>query len=130
MKSKLLLATIVLGAAAPASAHARTDDVTVTYQCSDLVVIGRFQNLEYEHVDLEDDILGHGWVTARVTVRRVLAGRPEARVVPVRYFAHSYFRRDRDFMLVIQRAGTAGNLIRSAHMMTGGRRPRLARTCG
>src|SRR6186997_401489 len=102
MKVAHLAMGLALVAATSAESARRVGEAgRVTYRCGDLVVIGRFKNLDYEHVEIEDDILGHGWITARVRVRRVLSGRAEGRLVPVRYFAHTYFRGDRDFVLVI-----------------------------
>ena len=66
---------------------------------NDLVVRGRLNNQSYEHVDVPDDILGHGWITARLHVRRVLKGRllHSRTVLTVKYFAHTYMREDREF---------------------------------
>jgi hypothetical protein len=131
VNAKFLRPLVALGAAAlaPIPAESRTDDFLVRYRCGDLVVVGRVESLGYEPVELANDLLGHGWIAARVTVRKVLAGRADGPVVPIRYFAHAYFRDDRDFMLVIDRRGPGGDLIRSALLMEGGRRPHLARSC-
>jgi len=101
----------------------------VSYRCNDLVVVGRFENLNYEHIDIEGDILGHGWMNARIKVSQVLAGRTERGEIRVRYFGHTYYRADRSFVLVISRARQSKGLLRSAHLIDGSRRPRLATAC-
>jgi integration host factor subunit beta len=66
-------------------------------QQEDVVVRGRLSDQSYQHVDDPDDILGHGWITARLHVSRVVRGRsvrPNA-VLTVKYFAHTYMREDR-----------------------------------
>lgn len=91
----------------------------IGYACGDVVVVGRFRNnFDYEHVDIENDILGHGWMTARVNVMRHLAGpRPRSRVV-VKYFAHTYIRGDRDFLIVLSRQpGSEHFTLESAHLL-------------
>ena len=68
-------------------------------QQEDVIVRGRLNDQSYAHVDVPDDILGHGWITARLHVSRVLKGRsvrPNG-VLTVRYFAHTYLREDRSF---------------------------------
>lgn len=130
MKLTLLLLVFMLSTPVVAAGQGRSYDAPVSYRCGDLVVIGRFENLDYEPtVEIEGDLIGHGWFTARVRVRRVVAGRAEGRVVAVRYFAHTYYRDDREFVLVINRAEPDRNVIRSAHLIDGRRRPRLARSC-
>ena len=56
----------------------------------DLEVIGQLKNLDYESIDDPDDLLGHGWVTARLSISRVLRGRSASRLITVRYLAHTY----------------------------------------
>jgi len=91
----------------------------IGYACGDVVVVGRFQNnFDYEHVDLEDDILGHGWMTAKVNVITHLAGaRPRPPIV-VKYFGHTYFKGDRDFLIVLSREPESERFaLRSAHLL-------------
>lgn len=113
----------------PLSAQRSEVKELIAYRCDDLVVVAPFENLDYDHVEIKNDLLGHGWVTARVRIRRVLAGQSEGRVLPVRYLAHTYAREDRDFVLVIERAEKGDNLIREAHLFDGNRSPPLAPTC-
>src|SRR4051812_13094836 len=117
----MLLVAAGLGIAAWTSAHAAGDDDVVTFHCGDLVVIGRLENLDYEYVPIENDLLTHGWITARVRGRGVLVGHAQGRVLPARYFEHTYRREDRDFVLVINRTGPYGNLVRSARLIDRGR---------
>lgn len=131
MKTFFLLAGLALGSAAIASrAERREAAEPVSYRCGDLVVVGRLETLGYEDVEIEDDLIGHGWFTARVTVRRVLAGRVQGPTLEADYFAHAPFRHDRDFVLVIDRGRGGRNLIRTGHLIERGRRrPSLAPTC-
>jgi integration host factor subunit beta len=67
----------------------------------DLLVRGRLENLDAEMSADPDDLLGHGWITGRIYVSRVLRGHVGARVLPVRYFAHtSYAARYGVFRLI------------------------------
>jgi integration host factor subunit beta len=56
----------------------------------DLEVVGRVRNLHYEPIHDPDDLLGHGWITARVRISRVVRGRSPSRLITVRYIAHSF----------------------------------------
>jgi hypothetical protein len=125
----VLLMALAVAVPAPAAAEPVKEPALVTYHCGDLVMAGRLQNLGYEGVDIEGDIIGHGWVTARVRVRRVLYGRTKRRSVPVRYFSHTYRRDDLELVFVINPNGAEGNQLRSAHRMIFGRPPPLARSC-
>lgn len=84
-----------------------TDEVanggsTLSFGCQDTVLVGRLKNnRDYQHVEIEDDILGHGWMTGTVRVHRIVTGAKLADSVPVRYFGHTYLREDRSFMFVL-----------------------------
>lgn len=68
---------------------------------ADLLVRGRLENLDAEMSADLDDLLGHGWITGRIYVSRVLRGHVGARILPVRYFAHtSYAAGDAVFRLI------------------------------
>lgn len=125
----IALAASVLGAAASSLAddQARAAE-PIPYDCRDLVVIARFENLDYDPVDDEADMIGQGWMTSRLHVGEVVAGRPETGELILRYFGHTYFRSDHDFLLVVHPAND-GNFIRRARMIEGNVRPRLARRC-
>ncbi|GLR46399.1 hypothetical protein [Sphingomonas astaxanthinifaciens] len=56
----------------------------------DLEVVGRLvENVGYRSLDIPDDVLGHGWITAKFRITRVLHGRAPSRLVTIRYFAHA-----------------------------------------
>ena len=121
---RALLITFSLFLAAPAMAA----EEPVTYGCDEMVVIGRLENLDYEHVELKDDLLGHGWMNARIHVRSVVKGADRRRVLPLRYFGHTYLRHDRTFMLVLSPQEGAYGLT-SATMLRGWSRPKLEAAC-
>lgn len=56
----------------------------------DLEVVGRLRNIHYEPIDDPEDILGHGSITAKFRISRVLRGRASSRLITVRYLAHAY----------------------------------------
>lgn len=56
----------------------------------DLEVVGRLKNLEYAAVDDPQDLLGHGWITARLRISRVVRGRSPLRLIIIHYLAHTY----------------------------------------
>jgi hypothetical protein len=103
------------------------DDRTLSFGCNDLVVIGRLKNGEYHAVSDPDDILGHGWVDATLLVRRVVKGVRTRPKMPVRYFAHTYMRDDRDFMLVLSPQPDGALVVRRGHLMSA--HPKLAARC-
>jgi hypothetical protein len=106
---------------------ANLEDRTLQVGCDDVVVIGRLKNGEFEHVEIDGDILGHGWISARLRVQRVVRGPRVKGVVPVRYFAHTYMREDRDFMFVATPTDEKGYEIASAQLVSA--RPILASHC-
>lgn len=97
------------------------------YGCKDLVVVGRLVNHDYQHVEIEDDIIGHGWITADVKVDDVVFGHTLARKLPVRYFAHTYMTEDRDFVFVLRPAENGRHLVRTADLIEND--PELADRC-
>lgn len=108
----------------------RSDGVPepLSYQCNDVVLVGRLINQQAGETELiEGDLLGHGWFTASVRVERQIRGEPVRSLISVRYFAHTYFREDRDFMFVLSEEDHNSYLIRRARLMLG--RPRLADAC-
>ena len=59
----------------------------------DVVAIGKLKNLESEPSQVDpNDLLGHGWFTANFHVSFVEYGELSNRVIPVRYFGHTWFR--------------------------------------
>jgi hypothetical protein len=105
---------------------AKSDDVA--YGCNDLVVVGRLEKQDYQHVEIEDDLLGHGWITADLRVDDVVFGARRVRNLPVKYFAHTYMREDRDFVFVLRPAEDGRHLVRTARLMEND--PELADHCG
>ena len=75
-----LFAALTLAACASVDRQ-RTNDVTVS---------GRIENQSYETIVNPDDLLGHGWITANMTVERVYAGHLAERNIIIRYLAHTY----------------------------------------
>lgn len=121
---------MMLSSITPACATVPTaseEDRTLAFGCDDTVVIGKLKNDDYQHVDIEDDILGHGWISAELSVRKSVKGNVPQPVVPVKYFAHTYMREDRDFMLVLSEAEDRTYHINTAQLMSV--HPRLASRC-
>jgi hypothetical protein len=69
-----------------------------------VLVLGRISNQHYEHVDIDGDVLGHGWITANLKVQRVLDGSLSKRVLTIRYFAHTYYREDISMRFKLKKA--------------------------
>ncbi|MBN8812781.1 MULTISPECIES: hypothetical protein [unclassified Sphingomonas] len=109
---------------------AAAQDAPIGYGCGDLVAIGRARSLDYTPVDSEDDMLGHGWITAKLKIRKVLRGHAAAPTVPVRYFAHADLRGDRDFLFVIAKDEAGRNVVRTARPIEDAVDQRLAARCG
>ena len=124
-----LISAALCSTVAVAKSRERDD---IEYGCSDLDVVGRLVKQAYQHVEIENDILGHGWVTADVKVDYVVYGpmtvnRLRVRKLPVRYFAHTYMRQDRDFVFVLRPAENGRHLVRKARLMEYD--PELANRC-
>lgn len=86
-------ASVGLLAASSDMAMATTDKLdTISYRCSDVVVVGTVQNVEdsYKHIEIEDDMLGHGWMTAYIRLKHVLKGSETRPAVHAEYFGHTY----------------------------------------
>jgi hypothetical protein len=105
---------------------ASLEDRTLSYGCNDTVVVGRVTNGAYQPVQSENDILGHGWISATLHVRKIVRRTNVPANLPVRYFAHTYMREDRDFMLVLKRSA-GGYEIATGQLMSV--RPLLASHC-
>ena len=117
----ILLVSALAGDAPGPAAQRHAEAEVVPYRCGELVVIGRFDNLDYEHVEIEDDVLGHGWMTARISVGRVLRGRrpsgsADGQPLPARYFGHTYYREDMDFLLMLAPRRSGTYFVRSARL--------------
>jgi hypothetical protein len=123
----LAIAVALIAAGCATEQQASVEDRSLAFGCADIAVIGTVENGTYKPVDDENDLLGHGWISAALHVRRVVRGAPIPSVLSVRYFAHTYMRDDREFMFVLKR-GDAGYEIATGQLMS--LRPRLADQCG
>ena len=103
------------------------DDRTLAFRCSDEVIIGTVQNEGWQHVEIADDILGHGWADATLRIERVVKGMRLPSTIHVRYFGHTYMREDRDFMLVLRRDTLGKYIIVTGQTMSA--HPLLAVDC-
>lgn len=121
------LTASLLTAACSTAPDVNLEDRTLPYGCNDVVVVGSVQNGSFELARSPNDLLGHGWATATITVRKVVKGPLLPSVLPVRYFAHTYMRQNLDFMLVLKRTDGGGYEISTGQLMS--LRPRLTDRC-
>jgi hypothetical protein len=77
------------------------EDRTLPWGCNDTAVIAWVESHSMNPIEAKDDLIGHGWVTATLKVKTVLKGKKLPHDLPVKYYAHTYLRHDRDFMLVL-----------------------------
>jgi len=91
---------------------------TLSYGCGDTVVVGRIKNGDYTPAEDADDLIGHGWIDAHISVKRLLKGAKPPSPLPVKYYAHTYMRHDRDFMFVLSGNAADGFDIKHAQLMT------------
>ncbi len=122
----ITVSAMLLSAACATVPKASLEDRTLSYGCNDLVVVGSIMNGAYEPAPSDNDILRHRWISAAVHVRKVVRGAGLPAVLPVRYFAHTYMRQDRDFMLVLKHTGI-GYEVTTGQLMSV--RPLLASAC-
>lgn len=121
----LTVTPALLSTACATMSPATLGDRTLPYGCNDTVVVGTVRNGAYEAIP-NNDILGQGWISATLHVRKVLRGGALPGFLPVRYSAHTYIRQDQDFMLVLKHSG-AGYEITTGQLMR--LRPLLASRC-
>jgi hypothetical protein len=127
MRVRIIPISAVLLAAACASVpQASLEDRTLSYGCNDIVVVGSVRNGAFEHVQIDNDILGHGWISATLHVRKVVRGPRLPAALPVRYFAHTYMRQNQEFMLVLKHTDTGYEIVTGQAMRL---RPLLASLC-
>jgi hypothetical protein len=126
-RSSLIVAAASALAACTSVDLPTIEDRTLAYGCDDLVVIGRIQNGDFQQVEIEGDIIGHGWISGNVTVREVVKGDAFSDRIPIRYFAHTYIRDDVEFMFVLGKAEDGQFELRTAQRMSV--RPYLATRC-
>lgn len=77
-------------------------------QDRDVTVVGKLKNTGSQPIDDPDDLIGHGWMTADIRVKRILQGRIARRILRIKYFAHTYLSEDKSFKfhLRLQEDGT------------------------
>ncbi len=73
------------------------EDRTLTIECGDIVAIGDIENIDYTDASSEGDLLGHGWFSAALNVRRTVKSKALKRVVRIRYFSHAEMRQNTEF---------------------------------
>jgi hypothetical protein len=74
-------------------------------QADDLVVFGRVQGLNYESLD---EFSMDAQITARLTITRVVRGRPPSSVLTIKYIAHTDYAQDRIFRFHLRRSQEGG----------------------
>jgi hypothetical protein len=94
----LTLSTFVLAATlAPAAGSARDSSI----RANDLVVFGKAKSLKYQALD---EFGLNGQITARLTIIRVVHGRPPSPVLTIKYIAHSDLNEDRALRFHLRRS--------------------------
>lgn len=132
--TSILCASLGLIAIAPqaASAPSKTAEA-ITYRCDDVVIVGTLRNVEdsYRSVEAEDDILGHGWITAIIRVDRVHYGKEEGATVHANYFEHAYlvFPTRQRHLVILRRADDGSFTIAAKHRWNKTSKSHLAGTC-
>ena len=105
----------------------RPEDRILEFGCGDTVVVARAMNQSVEPVKDENGEVWEGWVTATLSVQRVIRGARVPHRLPIRYFAHTYMRDDVDFMMVLRRNASGTFEVQTGQIMP--LRPRLAARC-
>jgi hypothetical protein len=100
-----------------AQPQASIEDRTVPFDCNDTVVIGTVESHSIDPVESKEDIIGHGWVAATLKLKAIVKGPHVPHVLPVKYFAHTYMRHGRDFMLVLHQTDQDW-VIRNGQLMS------------
>ena len=122
-----LVPEIVIGACTTEprpSLHERT----LRFSCGDVVAIGRVKNSAFQPGSSADEVLGHGWMSATLSVRRVVRGADLPPALPIRYFAHTYMRENRDFMFVLKPVGGGAYEVETGQLVS--MKPLLPHRCG
>jgi hypothetical protein len=99
------------------------DRATLEYDCSDLVVVGRVDNLSYTPIDDPNDPLGHGVVEMDISIRRVIRGSPPKRMLRATAVAHATMVESKDFVLVLKPKQDGSFELQEANLAS--LRPRL-----
>jgi hypothetical protein len=125
----LAMICLAIAASSPtvAGTATRTDDRTLEYRCGELAIVGRVQSHAYESIADDTDFIGHGRIRATIKVRRIVRGGKLPSVISAEYFAHTYMRSDRDFMLIVRERRDGSYEIVTGQLMS--LRPRLPPAC-
>ena len=67
----------------------------------DIVVFGKVQTLDFEPLD---EYAISSQISARLTITRVIRGRPPSQVLTIRYIAHSDYPMDREVRFHLRRS--------------------------
>ncbi|MBI5940966.1 MAG: hypothetical protein HY859_11120 [Caulobacterales bacterium] len=119
----------LLSTACTTDAAIGSDQPRLAFACGDIVVEGKLKNLGAGKTErIEGDVLGHGWFSAEIRIRRHLAGPMVGPRLQVRYFGHTWMREDRDFVFVVALSGDGkGYIINRAALAS--THPRLKDEC-
>lgn len=82
-------------------------------------VVGRLENLSYESTGDPDDLLGHGTISARLHVHRVIHGRVSGRAIDIRYFGHTYISDQKPVRFRVKRMPEGHYIVCTPPGMTG-----------
>lgn len=108
-----IAAIVALGWLTTACASGSVDQTSLAYTCGDIVVRGTLTTLDSGPTEsVEGDILGHGWFSAELYVRRSLVGSGGGSRLKVRYFSHAAIRAGREFVFVLMPGDDGGYAIR------------------
>jgi len=100
-----------------AGAHPSSDDRSLSYGCSDTVVVGTVADGADEPAEATGNLFGEGWISASLNVLKVVKGEDLPAVLPVRYFARTPLRRNEELMLVLKHNAT-GYEIQAGELMS------------
>lgn len=100
------------------------------YGCGDVVALGRIETTSYEDLTTADDILVRGRFSLRVTIKRVLRGREDRKIVSASRIAHGQLVSNRNFLMVLSPIANGGYSLTRAVLWRSRPRPLLAEQCG
>jgi len=127
MKAPAILLAALAAAGCATDASTAEDRRPVSYECGQVVVVGRISTQESEVLD-GDGIAWSAISSATIYVKGSLAGSSRGATLPVSYTSHAQLRDDIDFMFVL--APNPNNKsygIMSASLMD--TRPHLVQPC-
>jgi hypothetical protein len=101
-------------------------DKTLSYGCSDTVVLGTVADNVFGPAGSTGNLLGNGWISATLHVRQVVKGEQLPALLPVRYFAPAAIQRNDELMLVLKNTAS-GYEIQDGEFMR--EQPTLASRC-